>query len=139
MITGIHHIALKCRNEEEYAKERDFYLNILGLSLKREWQGGMMVDTGAGLLEIFASGGDDRGQGLIRHFALASDNVDEMVEKVKAAGYNVFVGPMDIVIQSDPPFPARMAFCFGPIGEEIEFFQEQVSENTEIFIFRRTL
>ena len=125
MITGIHHIALKCRTEEEYTRMKDFYLNILGFSLKREWAGGMMVDTGAGLLEIFASGGDDKGQGVIRHFALAADNVDEMVEKVTAAGYKVFVGPMDIVIQSEPAFPARMAFCFGPIGEEIEFFQER--------------
>ena len=125
MITGVHHIALKCQSDQQYEKAKDFYLNVLGLSLKREWAGGMMIDTGAGLMEIFKTGGDDRGQGVIRHFALASDNVDEIVEKVKAAGYNVFIGPADIVIESDPPFPARMAFCFGPIGEEIEFFQER--------------
>ena len=125
MITGVHHIALKCQSDQQYEKAKDFYLNVIGLSLKREWAGGTMIDTGAGLMEIFKTGGDDRGQGVIRHFALASDNVDEIVEKVKAAGYNVFIGPADIVIESDPPFPARMAFCFGPIGEEIEFFQER--------------
>lgn len=36
----------------------------------------------------------------------------------------VFIEPNDIVIESEPEFPARMAFCFGPLGEEIEFFRE---------------
>ena len=31
----------------------------------------------------------------------------------------------DIVITSEPPFPARIAFCRGPLQEEIEFFQEK--------------
>lgn len=125
MITGIHHIALKCKSQEEYEKAKVFYTEVLGLSVKREWDAGIMVDTGAGLMEIFAAGGDDRGQGVIRHFALATDDTDDIVARVKAAGYNVFMGPADIVIQSDPPFPARIAFCFGPIGEEIEFFCER--------------
>ena len=84
MITGVHHIALKCESDQQYEKAKDFYLNVLGLSLKREWAGGMMIDTGAGLMEIFKTGGDDRGQGVIRHLALASDNVDEIVEKAKS-------------------------------------------------------
>ncbi|MBR6322191.1 MAG: VOC family protein [Lachnospiraceae bacterium] len=125
MITGIHHIALKCKSQEEYEKAKVFYTEVLGLTVKREWDAGIMIDTGAGLMEIFATGGDDRGQGVIRHFALATDDADDIVARVKAAGYNVFMGPADIVIQSDPPFPARIAFCFGPIGEEIEFFCER--------------
>lgn len=32
------------------------------------------------------------------------------------------VAPKDIVISSQPPYPARIAFCKGPLGEEIEFF-----------------
>ena len=43
----------------------------------------------------------------------------------KKAGYEVFIGPKDICIPSDPEFPARMAFCYGPLGEKIEFFQEK--------------
>ena len=31
----------------------------------------------------------------------------------------------DIVIPSQPEFPVRVAFCNGPVGEEIEFFQEK--------------
>lgn len=30
-----------------------------------------------------------------------------------------------IEIKSTPPFPSRIAFCYGPLGEEIEFFQKK--------------
>jgi glyoxylase I family protein len=30
--------------------------------------------------------------------------------------------PKDIVIASEPPYPARIGFCIGPVGEEVEFF-----------------
>lgn len=35
----------------------------------------------------------------------------------------------DIVIASEPPFPAGIAFCRGPLQEEIEFFQEKKQRN----------
>jgi predicted nucleic-acid-binding Zn-ribbon protein len=63
--------------------------------------------------------------GIIRHFALATEDVDTCVEKLKAAGYKVFVEPKDIVIPSNPEYKARIAFGRGPLGEEIEFFQER--------------
>lgn len=84
-----------------------------------------MLTTGDAMLEIFASGTDLPGQGAIRHFALATDDVDACVRAVEAAGYEVFIQPKDIVIASTPEFPARIAFCHGPVGEEIEFFQER--------------
>lgn len=31
----------------------------------------------------------------------------------------------DVLMLSEPPFPIRVAFCKGPLGEEIEFFQER--------------
>lgn len=55
MITGIHHISMKCGTQEEFDKAKDFYLNV----------------------------------------------------------------------SSSPALHARMAFCKGALGEEIEFFQEQ--------------
>ncbi len=125
MISGIHHISLKCGTKEDFEKAKDFYLNVLGFSALREWPDGIMIDSGAGLLEIFSNGEGIRTKGALRHIAFAADDVDGIVEKVKAAGYEVFIGPNDIVIRSDPEFPARMAFCFGPLGEEIEFFQER--------------
>ncbi|MBR2660432.1 MAG: VOC family protein [Clostridia bacterium] len=125
MISGIHHISLKCGTKEDFEKAKDFYLNVLGFSVVREWPEGVMIDSGAGLLEIFSNGEGVRTKGALRHIAFATDDADGIAEKVKAAGYEVFIGPKDIVIRSDPEFPARMAFCFGPLGEEIEFFQER--------------
>ena len=51
--------------------------------------------------------------------------IDACVESVKAAGYEVFIEPKDIKIASTPAFPARIAFCKGPLGEEIELFEEK--------------
>ena len=125
MITGIHHVSLKCGTTKEFEKAKDFYLNVLGFAVVREWPEGIMIDSGRGLLEIFSNGPGVKSKGAVRHIAFAADDVDGVIEKVKAAGYEVFIEPNDIVIRSDPPFPARMAFCYGPLGEELEFFQEK--------------
>ena len=126
MISGVHHIALKACGEEEFKKTVDFYQNVLHMPLIRSWEGeeaGVMLDTGAGLMEIFMNGEDHPGQGAIRHMAFDVEDTDACVEAVRAAGYEITRGPEDIVIGSVPPLPARIAFCIGPVGEEIEFFQ----------------
>ena len=129
MIKGIHHISMKCGTKEEFGQAKDFYLNVLGFSAVREWPEGIMIDSGSGLLEIFCNGNGIRTKGVIRHVAFSTEDVDGITAKVRTAGYEVFIEPNDIVIHSDPAFRARMAFCIGPVGEEIEFFQEQASEN----------
>jgi glyoxylase I family protein len=125
-VTGIHHIALKCQGVEQFNKTLHFYCDILGLPVARSWgegeNSGIMLDTGAGLLEIFANAPDILGMGAIRHMALAVDDVDACIEAVRAAGYTVTMEPTDICIASEPPYPARIAFCIGPVGEELEFF-----------------
>ena len=125
MITGIHHVSLKCGTTKEFEKAKDFYLDVLGFAPVREWPEGIMIDSGNGLLEIFSNGPGVKSKGAVRHIAFGTDDVDGVIEKVKAAGYEVFIEPKDIVIRSDPPFPARMALCYGPLGEELEFFQEK--------------
>lgn len=125
MITGLHHISLKCGTEDEFKRAKSFYLDVLGFKIVREWPEGAMIGFGNGMLEIFNNGDGIKTKGALRHIAFATDNVDQIVSKVKGAGYNVFIEPNDIVIRSDPEYPARMAFCFGPLGEEIEFFQER--------------
>ena len=128
LISGIHHVALKCNGTAEFEKTLDFYQNTLGLEPVRSWgegeNAGAMLSTGDGLLEIFASG-KPLHQGTIRHFALRTERVDDCVAAVRKAGYAITVEPKDIVIASNPPFLARIAFCIGPVGEEIEFFQEK--------------
>lgn len=128
LICGIHHVALKCNGTAEFEKTLHFYQDTLGLEQVRSWGegagAGAMLSTGDGLLEIFASG-EPLPQGTIRHFALRTERVDDCVAAVREAGYPITVEPKDIVIASNPAFPARIAFCTGPVGEEIEFFQEK--------------
>ncbi len=124
MIKGIHHVSMKC-NIEEINKVKEFYISVLGLKIVREWPDGIMIDTGNGYIEIFTNVDGNHCLGSIRHFALLTDDVDSIAEKVKNAGYELFVEPNDKVIQSVPEYPIRMAFCFGPLGEQIEFFCER--------------
>jgi glyoxylase I family protein len=125
LIKGLHHISLKCGTKEEFEKAKDFYLNILGFKVVREWPEGIMIDFGNGQLEIFNNGEGIKTKGALRHIAFATDDVDEMAKKVKDAGYEVFIEPKEITMRSEPEFHARMSFCFGPLGEEIEFFMER--------------
>ena len=85
LIKGIHHVSMKCSSTEKYEKTIDFYKNILEIPVAREWQSGIMLDTGNGIVEIFNDGDDAPGKGVIRHFAFATDDVDACVEAVKAA------------------------------------------------------
>lgn len=124
LINGIHHVSMKTSSADEYNKVVAFYKDVLGLSVAREWGGGIMFKTGSGLIEIFANGSEHLEKGTIRHFAFAVNDVDLCAKTVSTAGYEVFMGPKDIVIPSSPELKARMAFCYGPLGEEIEFFQE---------------
>ena len=52
-------------------------------------------------------------------------SVDELVEKVRNAGYKVSVEPKDVDMQTDPVFPIRVAFVEGPLHESIELFCEK--------------
>lgn len=125
LITGLHHVSMKCCNDSEYKKTVYFYQNVLGLPIARMWAEGIMFQAGSCLVELFTNGEEPLPRGTIRHFALAASDVDACVDAVTAAGYEVFIGPKDITLPSNPPFSARIAFCRGPLGEEIEFFQER--------------
>ena len=128
LIQGIHHVCIKC-TKDEIAKVKHFYGELLGLPILRSWGKpeleGFMFETGAGLVEVFTNASEELSQGSIRHFAFKTSNVDKCIQIVRDSGYKVTVEPKDIVIASNPAFPARVAFCIGPVGEEIEFFEEK--------------
>lgn len=84
---------MKCGTAEGLAKVREFYIELLGLKVIREWAEGMMIDTGNGLLEIFTNADGTHCLGAIRHIALLTDD--------------------------------GMAFCYGPPGEQVEFYMER--------------
>lgn len=125
LIKGIHHVSMKCGTKEDFDRAKSFYVDVLGASISREWPGGVMIDTGGGFIEIFCNGEGSRAKGAIRHVALLTDYVDELSGRIKAAGYEVFIEPNDRTIASSPAYPIRMAFCVGPLGEEIELFCER--------------
>ncbi len=123
---GVHHISLKARGAEEFQKVLDFYRQVLDCPLVRHWgegdKQGAMLDLGNTLLEVTASG-TETGKGLFAHIAFATDDVDGMVARLEAAGRPVLVRPADKNLGGN--YPIRIAFCAGPLGEELEFFQER--------------
>ena len=129
LIEGIHHVCIKCSSQEQVAKVKEFYGDVLQMPMIRSWGEdkfeGCMFDTGAGIIEVIADATEDLPQGSIRHFALRTSKVDECIEAVRAAGYKVTMEPTNMVIASKPEFPIRIGFCIGPVGEEVEFFQER--------------
>ena len=128
---GVHHIAIKCAGREHFERTMHFYHTLLGMPVVREWSSAeglpcAMVDIGGGSkMEIFANAPDVLPQGTLRHLAFAVDSIDECVATVREAGYKITMEPTDICIPSAVPYPARIAFCIGPVGEEIEFFEEK--------------
>ncbi len=125
-ITGIHHVALKCRGIENFERTVHFYRDLLGLSVVRTWgtaeAPGIMLDTGAGIMEITANATDTPGEGALRHIAFAVNDVDAFAQLVQKNGYRITIEPKDICFSSVPPYPARISFCEGPTGEAVEFF-----------------
>ena len=87
LIRGIHHVCLKCSSLEQFEETVTFYRDILGLNVIRRWgtgiESGIMLDSGSGLIEIFANTEHELQQGAIRHLALAAEDVDTCVAVVK--------------------------------------------------------
>lgn len=125
LIKGTHHICLKPANAAEFEKTISFYKDVLGMDTVRSWDGGIMLAIGDGsVMEIVMEGVGESGRGSVQHFALRTDDVDACCQAVKDAGYEVFIEPSDFTIPAEAAFPIRYAFCYGPMGEEVEFFKE---------------
>ena len=125
-VKGLHHVAL---NVNDIDKAIRFY-KALGMTQLRSWgegaAAGAMLDMGDGsILELFANGDGKGSVGVIGHFALDVADADTAYRTALEAGATPDPGwePKDIVIGSQPPYPARVAFVFAPTGERVEFFQ----------------
>ena len=128
-ITGLHHVAIRAKGEEQMKKAADFYVNELGMSFIGSWgegeAAGCMVGTGGLVIEMFADAGRDKETGPIDHIALAVDDVDGYIDIARRRGLKITMEPQDIVIGMEPALYARVGFCMGEAGELIEFFDEK--------------
>lgn len=127
---GFHHFAIKVKNFEDCVA---FYTAVLGFKEKIRWgEGngrGILLDPGDGnYLEVFAGGSGEKPVGPMIHFALRTNNCDAVLQRARKAGAKVTMEPTDVNIPSTPgPTPVRIAFCEGPGGEVIEFFQNETT------------
>lgn len=127
MIKGINHIAIRYKDNEQLEKALSFYCGILGMKEVRHWgpddKRGIVLDTGDGsCMELFNFGMLSEEIGNVNHFALTCDDIDGTIEKIQAAGYPITKVPQDICLDCGFPYRARIAYCLGPGGESIEFY-----------------
>ena len=127
MKKGLHHVALTAKNLEETVH---FYKQAFGFTELRRWgdeSPAAMLDMGGdAILEIFsgADEGEESGSRWL-HIAVKTDDTDGCYEAALAAGAAEETPPKDIVIPTEPAFPARIAFVRGLNGELIEIFCEK--------------
>lgn len=126
-IKGLHHVHLKCM-ESQAEEVLHFYVDVLGLKLLDRREDCAVLDTGDGIVEIFWDADRLLGQGDIRHFAFLVEDVDACIRAVEQAGYRIREYPIDVKFALGRPVPARIAFCYGALGEEVEFFQLREEE-----------
>lgn len=124
-VKGVHHIAMKAHDAAEFEAVKKFYTEVLGLPILRQWATGCMLDAGNTILELFSSGAEADDTGVLNHLAFRVDSVDEALAVVTKAGCTPFIGPKDVLIPSEPPYPARCVFVRGPMNEQIELFEER--------------
>lgn len=101
-----------------------FYHELLELPILRKWDTGIHLDCFKSCIEIFLDGTKSVGEGCIRHFAFETDHVDELVERVRNAGYN-WCRTKDVDMKTNPVSPIRVAFVEGHLHESIELFCEK--------------
>ena len=127
-INGFHHIAIDAK---DYDKTYNFYSEVLGFKEKLSWKmnegkRAVMLDSGKGnYLEIFEGRDYEIKEGAYKHLAFLTDNCEEIIEEVRKAGAEITQEPEEFDIPSEPVKKVKIAFCKGPDGEVIEFFEER--------------
>ena len=107
-----------------------FYCGLLGLRLvlRKSPLGGELafLDTGSGMLEIFARPGAQRVRYLpadtagVRHLTFAVDDVDATVARLEAAGVAISERPREA---HNRELIRRVAFCRDPDGLQVELIE----------------
>jgi glyoxylase I family protein len=125
-VTGLHHVSLSMP-PEDYAKTLCFYRDFLGLEMICEAalpapDPLAMLTLGNTILELVPDGSGGASSGVLNHIALATDDVDGLLEKVRAAGYEITMDPAEFMLPHGVAI--RIAFFAGPAGESVELLCE---------------
>ena len=127
MITGFHHIGLKCQNIE---KSLAMY-QALGMKEVMRWGAGrklvvMLALGDGGRMELFADGSEEFSpNGKWVHFAVKVTDTVAAYEKALEIGFTSKMEPTVVPLAAQPePTPIHIAFVCGPDGEQVEFFRE---------------
>jgi catechol 2,3-dioxygenase-like lactoylglutathione lyase family enzyme len=123
----VHSVALQTAS---FDVAYDFYTSVLGLRVVREpfsfktrklaWldAGSVLIELYSGKDGVLLSGHSDARVGL-DHIAFTVDDLDSMIEHLKAHEVPIIKGPY--VPPSGDPAQPRILFAEGPDGEEIQF------------------
>ena len=125
---SLHHVTIQAR---DLTASLHFYRDVLGMEIVAEFGSPerkiILLDVGDGShIELFAPTTDTPRVGSpaandpIIHFALATSDAKAAAEHVRRAGYEITIEPKVINLGSAE---ATIAFCQGPNGEAVEFFQ----------------
>ena len=124
---GFHHVGLKAA---DFDRSRAFY-TALGMKEVLAWGEGeksiaLFEIGGGGKIEIFANGGEEFSEnGKWIHFAMQVDDVDAAYRTALEAGALPMTAPKTVELSSRPYLATiRVAFVYGPDGEQIELFRE---------------
>ena len=126
-VTGLHHVSLSTVSED-FPKALSFYRDFLGFEMICEIATPApdpfaMLSMGNTILELASEGSGGESSGTLNHIALATDDVDALLEKVRTAGYEVTMEPDEFVLPHGVAI--RIAFFTGPAGESIELLCEK--------------
>lgn len=124
--SGVHHIAVKAKNFDDTIK---FYTEGLGLEKHLSWG-----ETGKRISFLSAGGNtfiqvfedtckEDTANATYTHIAFYTKSCEEAIQSAKNAGAKV-KGPIEMKISSNPDIIMKTAYCKGPDGESIEFFEQ---------------
>jgi lactoylglutathione lyase len=102
-----------------------FYQSVFRLRLAERLSLGSeqiaFLQAGTSWLELIADGIPGRGPGAVDHLALAVDDLDGWLARLRESGVRL----LDEAPVGVAALGARILFCLGPDGERIELFERR--------------